>query len=314
MGFNGKTLHHQFYYYNGETAYGPASDTLIKGTTTFAGLTVKGSLQYTLTVNDTSIGFDFHNTLLWKTGYMDLLTGKTTPVYFNGPVFEDLKNKIEPIIGFSLTTNIKGIDAGDIRFDENRISVDLKGASTFEESYLWLDVVFQRKPNDPIIFHAKNDSVFVRGENGADQLFGGRGDDIFEGGKGNDILNGRSGHDILYGGAGQDDLYGATGKDTFVFKSVTELGTSKTATDTIFDFTADDRINLSGIDANTGAGGNQAFLYIGTKAFSGKAGELRFEQNASDTYIYGDVNGDKRSDFVLHLDDSIALSKGLFVL
>jgi len=314
MGFNGKTLHHQFYYYNGEIAYGPSTDARIKGTTTFDGLSVKDVLQYALTVTDTSIGFDFHGTLLWKTGYMNMLTGATATVAFNGAVFEDLKNKIEPIVGVSLKTNIKTIDGGDIRFDENRISVDLKGASTFEDSYLWLEVVFQRKLNDPIIFHAKNEAVFVRGQDGADQLYGGRGNDIFEGGKGNDILNGRSGEDTLYGGAGQDDLYGATGKDTFLFRSVKDFGTSKSATDTIFDFTDGDRIDFSGIDANTKAGGDQPFLYIGTKAFSGKAGELRTEKTASDTYIYGDVNGDRKPDFTLHLDDALSLSKGVFLL
>ena len=37
-----------------------------------------------------------------------------------------------------------------------------------------------------------------------------------------------------------------------------------------------DRIDLTTIDADKTAGGNQAFDLIGTAAFSGAAGELRF--------------------------------------
>ena len=86
--------------------------------------------------------------------------------------------------------------------------------------------------------------------------------------------------------------------------------------DTIFDFsgTGGDRIDLSAIDANTAASGNQAFNYIGNAAFTGKAGELRTVKSASDTYVYGDVNGDGKADFAVHLDDAISLHKGYFVL
>ncbi|WP_436041195.1 M10 family metallopeptidase C-terminal domain-containing protein, partial [Rhizobium sp. LjRoot98] len=86
--------------------------------------------------------------------------------------------------------------------------------------------------------------------------------------------------------------------------------------DTIFDFsgTGGDRIDLSAIDANTAASGNQAFTYVGTAAFTGKAGELRYVKAASDTYVYGDVNGDGKADFAIHLDDAVSLAKGYFVL
>ena len=86
--------------------------------------------------------------------------------------------------------------------------------------------------------------------------------------------------------------------------------------DTIFDFsgTGGDRIDLSAIDANTAAFGDQAFTYLGTSAFTGKAGEVRYVKGASDTYVYGDVNGDAKADFAVHLDDAVSLSKGYFVL
>lgn len=86
--------------------------------------------------------------------------------------------------------------------------------------------------------------------------------------------------------------------------------------DTIFDFsgTGGDRIDLSAIDANASASGNQAFTYLGAAAFTGKAGEPRAVEQASDTYVHGDTNGDKKADFAIHLDDAISLSKGYFIL
>ena len=43
-----------------------------------------------------------------------------------------------------------------------------------------------------------------------------------------------------------------------------------------------DRIDLSAIDANPGdAGGNDAFTFIGTGAFTNVAGELRYEVTAA---------------------------------
>lgn len=147
----------------------------------------------------------------------------------------------------------------------------------------------------------------LAGSRFADKLIGNTGDNKLSAGKGNDTLT---------GGAGADDLYGGAGKDTFVFKSVGDLSRFKSATDTIFDFShgQGDRISLSAIDANTKVGGNQAFTFIGTQGFHDKAGELRFVKAASDTYVYGDRNGDGRADFVLHLDDRLNLVKGDFIL
>ena len=60
--------------------------------------------------------------------------------------------------------------------------------------------------------------------------------------------------------------------------------------------------------------GNQAFSFIGTAAFHGVAGELRYTKDVSDTYIYGDVNGDKTADFAIRLDDAVTLLPGYFLL
>jgi hypothetical protein len=70
------------------------------------------------------------------------------------------------------------------------------------------------------------------------------------------------------------------------------------AGDTIVDFQNGDRIDLSAIDANSGAGGNQQFTFIGSGAFSG-AGQVRAEYDAGTKQwtVSGDVDGDGEADF-----------------
>ena len=133
---------------------------------------------------------------------------------------------------------------------------------------------------------------------------------------GNDTITGTRGRDTLIGGLGADDLYGGAGADKFVFKTVADSTLATSGRDTIFDFSGakGDKIDLSRIDADSTTAKNDAFSFIGTKAFTGTAGELRFEKKASDTFVYGDVNGDKIADIAVHLDDAMTLGKGFFVL
>jgi Ca2+-binding RTX toxin-like protein len=161
---------------------------------------------------------------------------------------------------------------------------------------------------------ARND--VLAGKIGRDKLSGGAGNDKLSGAGGNDYLYGGSGNDKLTGGLGADDLWGGAGADTFIFKSIRETTVSGAGRDTIFDFSTKqkDKIDLSAIDANITMSGNQIYSFIGTNAFGGKAGELRYEKAKSDTYIHGDVNGDKVPDFTIHLDDRLSLSKGYFIL
>ena len=71
-----------------------------------------------------------------------------------------------------------------------------------------------------------------------------------------------------------------------------------------------DDIDLSGIDANAKAAGNQAFSFIGAKAFSGKAGELQSKNGI----VAGDVNGDKVADFHIEIANHHGLVAGDFIL
>jgi serralysin len=151
----------------------------------------------------------------------------------------------------------------------------------------------------------------LEGGAGADKLFGAAGDDQLFGGAGRDKLFGGAGNDLLQGGLGKDVLVGGAGADDFVFASAAEAG-KVGQRDVIRDFSGaqGDDIDLSGIDANAKALGNQAFSFIGNETFSGKAGQLRYE----DGIVAGDVNGDKVADFHIEIANKHALSAGDFLL
>ncbi|CAN7632327.1 calcium-binding protein [Pararhizobium sp. LjRoot238] len=159
-----------------------------------------------------------------------------------------------------------------------------------------------------------NDSLY--GRDGADRLYGLAGADALDGGAGDDTLSGGDDNDALYGNTGRDLLYGGAGADRFVFKNAADTGVSGALQDVIMDFVAaqGDKIDVSGIDANTSASGNQAFSFIGTAAFHGISGELRYQISGTSTYVYGDVNGDKAIDFAIRVNDDIALTSGNFIL
>jgi len=154
-----------------------------------------------------------------------------------------------------------------------------------------------------------NDAAsFLYGLDGADTLFGNGGRDILDGGNGNDILT---------GGAAKDEMTGGAGRDTFRFTSLSDMLVTTGTADIIHDFSQSDldRIQLNLIDANTGtAGVDDAFAFIGTAAFSGIAGQLRYQQTGGNTYVSGDVNGDAAADFFIRIDGTVTLVAGDFLL
>ncbi len=75
-----------------------------------------------------------------------------------------------------------------------------------------------------------------------------------------------------------------------------------------------DRIDLSQIDANGGAAGDGSFSFIGTAAYTGVAGQLRYAVSGTDAVIGGDVNGDGVSDFNIVLSNVGSLQAADFVL
>jgi Ca2+-binding RTX toxin-like protein len=153
----------------------------------------------------------------------------------------------------------------------------------------------------------------VTGDAGNNVLEGAQGADILRGFGGNDTLYGYEGGDTLVGGKGQDRLYGGKGADVFEF-STGDTGKSRAVADTIYDFAAGDIVDLSAWDAKAKSHGVQDFDFIGGQKFHGKAGELRFEKEKSDTWIEGDTDGNGRADFLIHLDDAMNLKSSNFDL
>ena len=127
---------------------------------------------------------------------------------------------------------------------------------------------------------------------------------ILFGGGGNDTLRSGDGADLLIGGAGADSLNGGAGADTFRYDSTSE--SSAGSADQLLDFTpGTDLIDLSRIDANSLAAGDQAFAWIGSTAFSGQgaasAGELRAYESSGTWYVEGDIDGNGTADLVIAL-------------
>jgi Ca2+-binding RTX toxin-like protein len=150
----------------------------------------------------------------------------------------------------------------------------------------------------------------LKGGGGNDVLRGGAAADILSGGAGNDVLHGQGGADRLHGGAGKDSLYGESGGDRFEFRSLADSTVGASGRDNVRDFGQGDRIDLRRIDADTGERGNGAFDFIGRRAFSGEAGELRYAGGV----VSGDVDGDGSADFMVSLAGRPAVDGGDFLL
>ncbi len=171
----------------------------------------------------------------------------------------------------------------------------------------------------------------LSGESGDDVLFGEADADRLEGGDGFDIVNGMSGEDALYGqggvdvisgedgadlivgGAGADVLIGGAGADRFVVAALSDSQFGDGG-DLVVDFQPGvDRIDLTAVDANTVAAGDQAFVFVA--AFTGVAGQatLTYDAAAGRTVLSGDVDGDGRADLVLSLLGEVGASAGFLL-
>ena len=169
--------------------------------------------------------------------------------------------------------------------------------------------------NDVIVGFAGFDTI--AGGEGADTLRGQAGNDRLAGGNLNDTLDGGGDHDFLTGGAGRDTLIGGAGRDFLMFDDGDASGISNQADVVIGHSRADrDRIHLRAIDANEteAAAGDQNFAWIGTGAFGGVAGQLRYEVLNGDAFLQGDTDGDGAADFYIRVEDVTVLGLADLVL
>jgi hypothetical protein len=111
-------------------------------------------------------------------------------------------------------------------------------------------------------------------------------------------------------------MSGGAGSDLFVFGDGEFGGSTASAADQVRDFSSaqGDRIDLRLVDADLTLDSNQAFAFIGTEAFSGTAGELRYRHVSGNTVVQGDVNGDGVADFSIRLDGLHSLNAADFML
>lgn len=160
------------------------------------------------------------------------------------------------------------------------------------------------------------DAISGTGNNLSNTIIGNHAANVLSGHSGNDSLRGMDGDDVLVGGGGSDVLLGGTGADSFLFDDDDFGRPAAFEYDRILDFSQlqGDRIDLTGVDANSTLAGDQAFIFVGMDAFTNTAGQVRYEQVSGKTYIYGDVDGDSVADFMIQLHGLHTIDVGDFIL
>ncbi|MCH7628490.1 MAG: tandem-95 repeat protein [Proteobacteria bacterium] len=189
-----------------------------------------------------------------------------------------------------VTTDNAGADNNN---NDNITSPSMTGSNTVQ------DLIYGGPGNDTI--DGRNDNDTLYGGSGNDTIIGGQGNDVLYGGSGSDTITGNANDDRIYGGVGADTLSGNAGADTFYYLTLADRG------DTITDFTVGtDKIDVSTIDADGVAAGNQAFAWGNQTA---TAHGLWFGMEGADTYVYADTDGDKTTaEFWVKLTGTVALA------
>ncbi len=156
------------------------------------------------------------------------------------------------------------------------------------------------------------------GNSDANNLQGNTGANILDAGGGVDTINGNDGDDFIIGGLGNDLLRGGTGADTFVVRQGS-IATPVLETDQVYDFDAQDRIDLSAIDANARLAGNQAFRLVDafTKPDAGHdadVGQMTLTFSGGITTLRLDVNGDGKVDYQMKINGDVTGESGGWIL
>lgn len=143
---------------------------------------------------------------------------------------------------------------------------------------------------------------------GIENILGSGQADSLTGDVGANRLDGAAGADTLVGGAGSDTLAGDAGADVFRYL---DLGDSTAALrDIIMGFAPAefDLLDLSAIDADPLAAGDQGFAFTGSTAFSGAGtAEVRVRQTGSNTFVEADL-GDGTADLSVRLNSLVAIA------
>ncbi|MEI6798603.1 MAG: calcium-binding protein [Pseudomonadota bacterium] len=248
--------------------------------------------------NDALNGGDGNNRLMGGAG-LDTLRGGEGRDRMDGGAGADVV-----YIGYGDDTLLGGAGRDMLRFDElSALSGVTANLTTNQASF--------EDQSAGLSFSGFED---LFGSAYADALTGSALANTLAGGGGADTLWGLDGTDVLIGGTQADVLYGGKGADIFVFSGLTD--STWTGSDTIKDFEkGQDVMNLSGLDAVLG-GLDDAFRFIGTRAFSGNGAEVRYTRDPASgtTMIEVQIAGWTRGDTEIVLTGLFDLTAASFVL
>ncbi len=199
------------------------------------------------------------------------------------------------IVGTDDTKALFGGDSSEVITTSDLGTVVMAGAGD--------DVVEAGAGDDVAFGGAGNDALF--GNGGADKIWGEDGDDLMDGGAGDDLLFGGAGadeidagdgndrvwagdgNDTVHAGAGNDRIDSGNGADTIWGEAGDDIFVFKTAEaadgDTIADFQAGDRIDVTGIGSDLSVVAGNAFT---------AEGDLIIRSDGAQTFIEGNLDGD----------------------
>ncbi|AHE51937.1 calcium-binding protein [Sphingomonas sanxanigenens] len=244
---------------------------------------------------------------LTGSAFDDALVGDNRANTLTGNAGNDLLNGG---LGNDILNGGAGSDTASYDGARDRVIVDLlktgpqSTASSGSDTLISIENVIGTAFDDVITGNSQANHLsgglgndLLDGGSAADTLDGGNGNDTLIGGGGTDVLGGGAGQDRLSGGLGADRLTGGTGFDRFVYTSTAE--STADAADRITDFAKGDVLDLSAVDADSVAHGNQAFSIV--SAFTRTAGELflQYNPNSDTTLLRGDTNGDGVADMLI---------------
>lgn len=132
------------------------------------------------------------------------------------------------------------------------------------------------------------------------------GDEI--GQQGDDLLVGENGQDSLTGSSGGDVL---VGDDYLIYDNVSDSDLASALRDWLANPGADDRIDLTGIDANQNVSGDQAFTFDEDGSFS--AGEIRQSTDGSNVLVQMNVDVDANAEISILISNHSAFENSDFV-
>jgi serralysin len=204
------------------------------------------------------------------TRFSDLMIGDTGSNRLDGGLGDDL---LRGGLGDDVLVGGAGWDVADYSDATTGLTIDLGSAA--QVTWMGTDTL--------------QDIEIVRGSRYNDFLVGSAGVNWLDAGEGDDIL---------LGNAGSDTLTGGWGADRFVFRAAAD--SSGGARDIITDFDrSSDLIDLSQIDADVHAAGDQGFTF--GWSFTGQAGQavLTYDPGSNLSTFQADVDGDGAADFVL---------------